>query len=74
MLHSTSWVDSRPKFSWEEPETQEPEAKEVFKLQVALNSYLAVDGWEIYVDNYISEEPLYQGKGKQGQDGIELSQ
>ena len=59
MLHPTSWVDSRPKFSWEEPETQEPETKEVFKLQVALNSYLAVDGWEIYVDSYISEEPLF---------------
>lgn len=59
MLHPTSWVDARPKFSWEEPETQESETKEVFKLQVALNSYLIVDGWEIYVDSYISEEPLF---------------
>lgn len=59
MLHPTSWVDSRPKFSWEEQEPQKPEEKEVFKLQVALNNYLAVDGWEICVDSYISEEPLF---------------
>ena len=59
MLHPTSWVDSRPKFSWEVPEQQAPETKEVFRLQTTLNSYLAVDGWEIYVDSYISEEPLF---------------
>jgi hypothetical protein len=59
MLHPTSWVDSRPKLSWEESESQETEGKEVFKLQTALNNYLVVDGWELYIDSYISEEPLF---------------
>lgn len=60
MLHPTSWVDPRPKFSWDEPDVQaKPEDKEVFKLQATLNSYLAVDGWEIYVADFISEEPLF---------------
>lgn len=60
MLHPTSWVDPRPKFSWAEPDEQtKPEDKEVFKLQATLNSYLTVDGWEIYVADFISEEPLF---------------
>lgn len=60
MLHPTSWVDPRPKFSWDEPDEQtKPEEREVYKLQAALNNYLAVDGWEICVEDYISEEPLF---------------
>jgi len=60
MLHHTSWIDPRQKFSWEEPESQVgTDSKKVFKLQAALNSYLSVDGWEIYIDSYISEEPLF---------------
>lgn len=60
MLHPTSWIVPELRHAWGDPEPKEKqEAKEVFTLQKILNSYLAIDGWEIYVDSYISEEPLF---------------
>lgn len=60
MLHPTSWVFPQSGHFLMGHETQaKAEDKGVSSLQAVINEYLKVDGWEIYVDGYISGEPLF---------------
>ena len=60
MLHPTSWVDPQPVFLWGEPNEQsKSKDKKVYNLQAVFNRFLEVDGWEIYVSEEISGEPLF---------------
>jgi len=58
ILHPTSWIDTRSKYPWDEPE-KNGESQGAYALQVAMNTFLFIDGWEIFVDEYISSEPLF---------------